>query len=120
MDKVEKTYDQPLDANPAWLCQLYLVLAVGLQMRRNTSNPNATESRILSRLGAERTPRAEIFFLTAKHLNDSVYGFEEGGIEAVQSLLLMAVYMLTASKRNTAWVYIGMIITLYIYASITN
>ena len=99
---VEKTYDQPLDASPEWLCQLNLVLAIGLHMRRISKNPTAAESRILSRLGAGKAQRAETFFLSAKHINDSTCGFEEGGIESVQSLLLMAVYMLTASKRNSA------------------
>jgi hypothetical protein len=111
MDNIAKTYQQPLDASPPWLCQLNLVFAIGLQMRRVNRTPEVTESQILSRLGAENARRSEIFFLAAKHLNDSICGFEEGGIEAVQSLLLMAIYMLTASKRNTAWVYLGMKIT---------
>lgn len=115
LDKVQKTFDQPLDASPEWLCQLNLVLAVGLQLRRCSSNPTAVETRILDRLGTDKAQRAESFFMIAKQLNNSTSGFEEGGIEAVQSLLLMTTYMLTASKRNTAWVYLGMIITSYIY-----
>jgi hypothetical protein len=52
--------------------------------------------------------RAEIFFLNAKHLRDPVAGLEDGGFASAQSLVLMTVYMLTVSKRNTAWAYLGM------------
>jgi hypothetical protein len=64
--------------------------------------------KILERLEARDVKRAEIFFLTAKHLRDPVCGLEDGNFGAVQSLLLVTIFMLTVAKRNTAWVCLGM------------
>jgi hypothetical protein len=105
--KVAETYKNPLAAEPQWLCQVNLVFAIGLQLLKGAPEPNSAESKILDRLGARDINRSEIFFLNAKHLNDPICGFEDGGFASIQSLLLMTVYMLTASKRNTAWAYLG-------------
>jgi hypothetical protein len=118
--KLLETYTNPLVAEPHWLCQVNLVFAVGLQLNRSNapttsstsssapSNLISAEMKILDRLGVGGVNRSEIFFLNAKHLNDPICGFEDGGFSSIQSLLLMTIYMLTASKRNTAWAYLGM------------
>lgn len=109
---VERVYDNPLSAEPSLLCLLNLVFANGLQMRTNSRHISAQEERIIKRLTGNGTIQSEAFFVTAKNLRDPVAGFEDGGVTSIQALLLMTLYMLSVSKRNTAWVYSGMAIRL--------
>lgn len=105
--RVERTYQNPLAAEPSWLCILHLVFANGLQLRASKLQVSASEAAILKRLSSDKLDRSEMFFLAAKHLKDSVSGFEDGDFASIQALLLMTLYMLSAAKRNTAWVYFG-------------
>ena len=107
LSKLAETYQNPLNADPQWLCQLNLVFAVGMQMRRDEPDTMSKESIIFNTLGRDRVNRAESFYLAAKHLNDPAYGLEDGEFSAIQSLFLMTIYMLTAAKRNTAFAYLG-------------
>jgi hypothetical protein len=102
-----ETYKNPLDTDPQWLCHLNLVFAIGLQLRKDINAPTPTETSILQRLEGGGIKRADIFYTAAKHLKDPVAGIEDGGIAVVQSLLLMTIYMLASSKRNTSWGYLG-------------
>jgi hypothetical protein len=77
-------------------------------MRRGKPSPFSPEGKILERLEARGVKRAEIFYLTAKELKDPACDLEDGNFGAVQSLLLMTIFMLTAAKRNTAWAFLGM------------
>lgn len=100
------TFENTLDADPQWLCQLNLVFAVGLQMHKE-SPPNTKGAKILEKLEGNGVKRAERFYLAARQLRDPTIEFEDGGIVVVQSLLLMSIYMLASSKRNAAWGYLG-------------
>ena len=106
-NRTAETFEHPLDADPKWLCQLNLVFAVGLQMRKDSPIRNAKASKILERLESSGVARAEIFYLAARQLSDPTMDFEDGGIVVVQSLLLMAIYLLASAKRNAAWGYMG-------------
>ncbi|KAL2002918.1 hypothetical protein VTN02DRAFT_5572 [Thermoascus thermophilus] len=110
--RVDRTYQNPLAAEPSWLCILHLVFANGLQLRANNPHISAPEAAILKRLSSDKFERSEMFFLAAKHLKDSVSGFEDGDFASIQALLLMTLYMLSAAKRNTAWIYFGMAVRL--------
>ena len=105
--KVSETYEQPLDADPQWLCQLNLVFAVGFQMRNDRSGGNDNASKILDRLERPGVKRAERFYLAARQLSDPAADFEAGGIGVLQSLILIIFYMLASSKRSSAWGYLG-------------
>lgn len=105
--KVDRTYQNPLAAEPSWLCILNLVFANGLQLRSASPQRSASEAAILRRLSSDKVDRSEMFFVAAKHFRDSVSGFEDGDFASIQALLLMTLYMLTAAKRNTAWAYFG-------------
>ena len=105
--ELNNTYENPLRADPQWLCQLNLVFAIGMQLRRDELDPLSKEHGIITRLETDGVNRAESFYLAAKNLNDPAYGLEDGEFQAVQSLLLMTIYMLTAAKRNTAFAYLG-------------
>ncbi|GAD97788.1 conserved hypothetical protein [Paecilomyces variotii No. 5] len=110
--KVDRTYHNPLVAEPSWLCILNLVFANGLQLRSANPQRSASETAILQRLTSDKVDRSEMFFMAAKHFKDSVSGFEDGDFASIQALLLMTLYMLTAAKRNTAWAYFGMAVRL--------
>lgn len=105
---IESTYAEPLSAEPTWLCILNLVFAIGLMLA--TPAPGSHEQEIIERLQQEHVDRAEVFYLNAKSLNDPINGLEDADFWSVKALLLMTVYMLTKSKRNTAFALLGMAI----------
>jgi hypothetical protein len=102
---LDATYDDPLNVDSAWLCQLNLVFAIGLMLA--SPKPGSDESMIISKL-EQHADQAEVFYLNAKNLNDPWTGFEDADFWSIQALLLMSVYMLTKSKRNTAFALLGM------------
>jgi hypothetical protein len=108
MQALETTYSDPLNAEPDWLCLLNLVFAIGLMMA--ITKPGTKEAAIIDKLRSEHLDRAEVFYLNAKSLNDPMTGLEDADFWSVQALLLMTVYMLAKSKRNTAFALLGMAI----------
>lgn len=103
---LDRCYSDPLSTEPSWLCLLNLVFAIGLTMATPLSGSN--EAIIIEKLRSEHLDRAEAFYLNAKSLNDPMTGFEDADFWSVQALLLMAVYVLAKSKRNTAFALLGM------------
>lgn len=106
LENLDKCYSDPLSTEPSWLCLLNLVFAIGLTMATPLSG--SPEALIIDKLRSEHLDRAEVFYLNAKSLNDPMTGFEDQDFWSVQALLLMAVYMLAKSKRNTAFALLGM------------
>ncbi|KAJ4360744.1 uncharacterized protein N0V89_001311 [Didymosphaeria variabile] len=106
LEKLETCYSDPLSTEPSWLCILNLVFAIGLTMATPLSG--SSEALIIDKLRSEHLDRAEVFYLNAKSLNDPMTGFEDQDFWSVQALLLMSVYMLAKSKRNTAFALLGM------------
>ncbi|KAL5116861.1 hypothetical protein ACEQ8H_005213 [Pleosporales sp. CAS-2024a] len=106
MDHLNQCYADPLSEEPSWLCLLNLVFAIGLTMATPLSG--SPEALIIDKLRSEHLDRAEVFYLNAKSLNDPMTGLEDQDFWAIQALLLMAVYMLAKSKRNTAFALLGM------------
>ena len=105
-EEVERCYADPLSTEPSWLCLLNLVFAIGLTMATPLSG--STEALIVDKLRSEHLDRAEVFYLNAKGLSDPMNGLEDQDFWSVQALLLMSVYMLAKSKRNTAFALVGM------------
>ncbi|KAK3070381.1 hypothetical protein LTS18_015115, partial [Coniosporium uncinatum] len=103
---MDACYTDPLSAEPSYLCLLNLTFAIGLTIA--TPRADSTEAVIVDRLRSEHVDRAEMFYLSAKSLNDPLTGFEDADFWSVQALLLMALYMLGKSKRNTAFALLGM------------
>ena len=65
------------------------------------------EASIVNKLRSEPMDQAEAFYLNAKLLNDPLTGFEDADFWSVKALLLMTVYVLAKSKRNTAFALLG-------------
>lgn len=103
--KLGVCYDDPLAAEPTFLCLLNLVFAIGLVLA--TPVPGSEEDRVIQKLQAGQIDRAELFFRSAKCLGDPTTGFEDADFWSVQALLLMSVYMLAKTKRNAAYAYHG-------------
>jgi hypothetical protein len=106
LDDLDRCYIDPLSTDPSWLCLLNLVFSIGLTMATPLSG--SSEAVIIDKLRSEHLDRAEVFYLNAKSLNDPMTGLEDQDFWSVQALLLMAVYMLAKSKRNTSFALIGM------------
>ncbi|KAF1919094.1 fungal-specific transcription factor domain-containing protein [Ampelomyces quisqualis] len=106
LENLDRCYTDPLSTESSWLCLLNLVFAIGLTMATPLSG--SPEALIIDKLRTEHLDRAEVFYLNAKSLNDPMTGLEDQDFWSVQALLLMAVYMLAKSKRNTAFALLGM------------
>lgn len=106
LEHLDRCYSDPLSVEPSWLCLLNLVFAIGLTMATPLSG--SAEALIIDKLRSEHLDRAEVFYLNAKGLNDPMTGLEDQDFWSVQALLLMSVYMLAKSKRNTAFALLGM------------
>lgn len=106
LEQLDTCFADPLSVEPSWLCLLNLVFAIGLTMATPLSG--STDAFIIDKLRSGHLDRAEVFYLNAKSLNDPMTGLETQDLWSVQALLLMAVYMLAKSKRNTAFVLLGM------------
>lgn len=108
LDSLDRCYADPLSVESSWLCLLNLVFAIGLTMANPLSG--SPEALVVDKLRSEHLDRAEVFYLNAKSLNDPMNGLEDQDFWALQALLLMSVYMLAKSKRNTAFALLGMAI----------
>ncbi|CCC05925.1 hypothetical protein SMACR_00140 [Sordaria macrospora] len=78
------------------------------QTGRLPPQPGSREDEIVKKLYSTKQDMAELFFRSAKSMCDPEYGFEDADFWSIQALCLMTVYMLTVSKRNTAYAYLGM------------
>ncbi|KAF1925580.1 uncharacterized protein M421DRAFT_69655 [Didymella exigua CBS 183.55] len=106
LEEMEGCYADPFQVQPPWLCLLNMVFAIGLTMATPLSG--SPEALMIDKLRSEHLDRAEVFYLNAKSLNDPMNGLEDQDFWSVQALLLMSVYMLAKSKRNTAFALLGM------------
>lgn len=106
LETLDRCYTDPLSAESSWLCLLNLVFAIGLTMATPLSG--SPEALVIDKLRSEHLDRAEVFYLNARNLNDPMIGLEDQDFWSIQALLLMAVYMLAKSKRNTAFALLGM------------
>lgn len=106
MEELVACYADPFHVKPPWLCLLNMVFAIGLTMATPLSG--SPEALVIDKLRSEHLDRAEVFYLNAKSMNDPMNGLEDQDFWSVQALLLMSVYMLAKSKRNTAFALLGM------------
>ena len=106
LEDMEACYSDPFQVQPSWLCLLNLVFAIGLTMATPLSG--SPEALVVDKLRSEHLDRAEVFYRNAKGLNDPMTGLEDQDFWSVQALLLMSVYMLAKTKRNTAFALLGM------------
>lgn len=105
MDIFDRCYNAPLSVANTEACLLYLVMAIGLVVA--TPEPSSHAHTIIERIRGEPIHRAELFYRCARRLRNTVDGFEDADLWSVQALSLMAMYMLSISKRNGAYSYIG-------------
>ncbi|EAQ89145.1 hypothetical protein CHGG_05764 [Chaetomium globosum CBS 148.51] len=103
---VEECYNDPPSARNDFLCNLYLVLALGLLLAAPA--PGSREEVVVQKQLAAQPDRAELFFRSARSMCDPGAGFEDDDFWSIQSLSLMTIYMLIVSKRNRAYAYLGM------------
>lgn len=106
LSNLHKCYSDPLSPEHVYLCHLNLVLSVGLSFA--TPEAGTPEAAVIDALRSKYPDQSEVFFLNAKSISDPFVGFEDGELWTVQALLLMALFMATKAKRNTASAYIGM------------
>ncbi|ETS85784.1 hypothetical protein PFICI_03809 [Pestalotiopsis fici W106-1] len=106
-DQFDQCFQDPLTIDPSVRCLLNLVFAIGLVLAK--PEPESEEEEVIKKLREHKgINHAEVFFRNAKALADPESGFENANIWSVQALCLMAIYMLSVSKRNAAYAYYGM------------
>ncbi|KAL1897713.1 hypothetical protein Sste5346_004021 [Sporothrix stenoceras] len=103
--ELERCYANPLMASTHFLCHLFLSFAIGLVMA--TPDAGTVEANAMRPLLDLPYDQAELFFRTAKVMDDPLEGVEDADFWSVQAQLLMSVYMLAVSKRNAAFTYHG-------------
>ncbi|KAK4238151.1 fungal-specific transcription factor domain-containing protein [Achaetomium macrosporum] len=103
---VQECYDDPPSSSNYFLCNLFLVLAIGLLLAAPA--PGSREDAVIQKQLSARPDRAELFFRSARSMCDPGAGFEDADFWSIQALALMTIYMLIVSKRNTAYAYLGM------------
>ncbi|AEO69412.1 uncharacterized protein THITE_2119785 [Thermothielavioides terrestris NRRL 8126] len=103
---VEECYRDPPSSSNYFLCNLFLVLAIGLLLA--APPPGSREEALVQRQLSAEPNRAELFFRSARSMSDPEAGFEDADFWSIQALSLMVVYMLILCKRNTAYAYLGM------------
>lgn len=108
LNEVERCYSHPRSIGRPWLCLLFLVLAIGLCFA--TPFPGTREATVVGELRNDDVDQAEVFYCTARNLNDPMVGLEDSDFWSVQALTLMAMYMLVRSRRDRAFAYLGMIL----------
>ncbi|KAL2271769.1 hypothetical protein VTJ83DRAFT_1140 [Remersonia thermophila] len=106
LQSVEECYRDPLSSSSHFLCNLYLVLALGLLLAAPV--PGTPEAAVIEKQLSAKPDRAELFFRSARSMCDPETGFEDADFWSIQALSLMTLYMLILSKRNTAYAYLGM------------
>lgn len=109
LEKLERCYEEPLTMDVTWLCLFNLVLAIGLSFA--TPRKGSHEAEVVNSLRARYPHQSEVFYLNAQSLRNPLAGFEDADFWSTQALCLMGLYMLTISKRNTAFAYIGRLIS---------
>ena len=102
---VEECYTDPPSASNYFLCNLYLVLALGLLLAAPV--PGSHDEDVVQKQLAAQPDRAELFFRSARSMCDPGAGFEDADFWSIQALSLMTIYMLILSKRNRAYAYLG-------------
>ena len=105
INDLHNCYEDPLSPNHVYLCHLNLVFSIGLSFA--TPEVGSHEARVIETVRSKYPDQSELFFLHAKSISDPFVGFEDGNLWTVQALLLMALFMVTKAKRNTAAAYIG-------------
>ena len=110
LSAVRKCYSDPSSMQRDWLCQFNLVLAIGLCL--GTPRSAGPQWELIERLRSKLSIRPDRFYSTAINLVDPFKNFEEGGLWSIQTFTLLSLYMLLRSKRNTAYLYVGMAIRL--------
>ncbi|KAH8673903.1 hypothetical protein BX600DRAFT_509127 [Xylariales sp. PMI_506] len=92
--------------SPSILCHLNLVFALGLVLAQY--EPSTEEARLIEKLRSNtQVNRAEAFFRNGTRFVDPVLGFEDANLWSLQALVLMVLYMLSVTRRNAAYIYLG-------------
>ena len=106
LEDLDQCYSDPLSANRSWLCLLNLVLAIGLVLA--TPVVRSPEAAVIETLRRKQPNQSDVFYYNAKQLNDPIVGLENADFWSVQALMLVTLYMLCRSKRNSAYAYLGL------------
>ena len=97
--------NEPFIAKPKLLALMYLTFAIGLILA--TPGQESKEAEIIGRLRQAGFDVAENFFRNTKRLVDPLTIQENADFWSVQILHLMSIYMLSISRRNAAYAYLG-------------
>lgn len=97
--------NDPFIAKPKLLCLMYLTLAIGLTLA--TPAQRSKEEEMIRCLRQSGFDVAENFFRNTRRLVEPLTIQENADFWSVQILCLMSIYMLSISRRNAAYSYLG-------------
>lgn len=103
--QLDQAFDDPLTLSPGTMAHLHLVLAAGMCLA--TPQPASPEEAILEDVRRNFPNQAEVYYLVATRNRESLRDVDQLDLGNVQSLVLMAFYMLLRTRRSLAYAYIG-------------
>ncbi|KAH7037988.1 uncharacterized protein B0I36DRAFT_315233 [Microdochium trichocladiopsis] len=106
LESVGYCFINPLAVSPAFLSQLYLVLAIGLILA-DRDDTTTHGGLLIAKLHAQSHVYAESFFRNARGLADFRPDFESANTSTVEILLLIALWKLTSWRRDSAHHYLS-------------
>lgn len=105
MENVGCCFTNPFTVQPAFLSQLYLVLAIGLILANHDITTHS--GLLISKLQMQREFYAESFFKNARGLADFHPDFESANLATIEIILLIAIWKLVSWRRDSAHHYLG-------------
>ncbi|KXJ94551.1 hypothetical protein Micbo1qcDRAFT_221064 [Microdochium bolleyi] len=105
LESVGCCFTNPFTVQPAFLSQLYLVLAIGLILANHDITTHS--GLLISKLQIQREFYTESFFKNARSLADFHPDFESANLSTIEILLLIAIWKLVSWRRDSAHHYLG-------------
>ena len=106
LQELDRCFADPLSVDHIWLCNLYLVLAIGFCLA--TPPAGSDEERIIVSLRKKHPDQSERFYCTARDISNPVARFEEPSFWSMRALTMITFYFLMRSRQNIACAYHGM------------
>lgn len=105
LENVGCCFTNPFTVQPAFLSQLYLVLAIGLILANHDITTHS--GLLVSKLQTQREFYTESFFKMARGLADFHPDFESANLSTIEIILLIAIWKLVSWRRDSAHHYLG-------------
>ena len=110
LEELNIYYQEYSTKNSSWTAQFYMILAIGLCLA--TPAAGSREAAVVDHLRLNFPRRPDEYFTAAKQIHNPFVDTDYTSFASVQTMTLLALYMLFQAERNLAYVYTGMAVRL--------